>query len=165
MYAKLMIQMIGVGAAATVAQGALASSVGTTMPVTALTVNACAVAATPLVFGTLNQLNGSPNDSQTTVVVTCTPGTAYDVGMDNGTHATAGVRQMAPTIGSSKVPYVLYSNASRTVAWGNTVGTNTVTGTAGTIPATLIVYGRVPAGFTPVAADAYSDVVTVTVTF
>lgn len=144
---------------------ATASSVGTTMPVTALTVNACVVAATPLVFGTLNQVGGTPNDTQATVVVTCTPGTTYDIGMDNGAHASGGVRHMAPTIGSAVVPYALFTNVSRTTSWGNTVGTNTVSGTAGVLPATLTVYGRVPAGFTPVVADAYSDVVTVTVTF
>lgn len=135
------------------------------MPVTALTVNACAVVASPLVFGTLNQLNGGNNDSQTSVVVTCTPGTVYDVGLDNGAHASGGVRHMTPTLGSSTIPYAIYSNASRSTAWGNTVGTNTVNGTAGVLPATLTVYGRVPAGAAPVAADAYTDAVTVTVTF
>ena len=148
-----------------VSQQASASSTGTVMPVTSLTVNACAVVAAPLVFGTINQLNGLPNDSQTTVVVTCTPGTVFDVGMDNGAHASGGVRHMAPTLGSASIPYVLYSNNARTTVWGNTVGTSTVNGTAGVLPTTLTVYGRVPAGTTPVIADAYTDAVTVTVTF
>lgn len=146
-------------------QAAHASTVGTTLPVTAITVNACAVVATPLVFGTLNQLNGGANDSQASVVVTCTPGTPYDVGLDNGAHASGGTRHMTPTIGSASIPYALYTNASRTTAWGNSVGTNTVSGTAGLLPATLTVYGRVPAGAAAVAADAYADIVTVTVTF
>lgn len=144
---------------------ALASSTGTTMPVTALTVNACAVAATPLVFGTLNQLGGTPNDSQSSVVVTCTPGTPYEVALDRGAHAVGTVRYMAPAIGAGTVPYSLYSNASRTTAWGNTSGTDTVSGTAGLLPTTLTVYGRVPAGAALVAANTYADVVTVTVTF
>ena len=147
------------------AAGAQASTVGTTMPVSSLTINACAVVATPLVFGTLNQLGGTPNDSQSTVVVTCTPGTVYDVGLDNGAHAVANVRYMAPVIGSATIPYALYTNASRTTAWGNTVGTNTVNGTAGVLGTTLTVYGRVPASAPPVAANAYADLVTVTVTF
>lgn len=146
-------------------RAAQAGTVGAVMPVTAITLNACAVTATPLVFGTLNQLNGSANDSQTTVVVNCTPGTQFDVGMDNGAHAVAGVRHMTPTLGSASIPYVLYTNASRTSPWGATVGSNTVSGTAAALPTTLTVYGRVPAGMTPVAADAYADAVTVTVTF
>lgn len=144
---------------------AQASTVGTTMPVTSLTINACAVVATPLVFGTLNQFGGTPNDSQSTVVVTCTPGTVYDVGLDNGAHPAAGVRQMQPVIGTGPIPYSLSSNAARTTAWGNTIGTNTVNGTAGLLPTTLTVYGRVPANAPPVAANAYADLVTVTVTF
>lgn len=152
-------------AAALMPQAAAASSTGTTMPVTAITISACAVSATPLVFGTLNQIGGTANDGQSTVVVTCTPGTAYEVGMDNGAHAVGGVRQMAPTLGTARVPYVLYSNAARSTVWGNTTGTNTVGGTAGVLPTTLNVYGRVPAGTMPVAVDVYTDAVTVTVTF
>ena len=144
---------------------AQASTVGTTMPVTSLTLNACLVVATPMVFGTLNQLGGTPNDSQSTVVVTCTPGTVYDVGLDNGIHAVANVRYMAPVIGTGTIPYTLSTNAGRTTAWGNTVGTNTVSGTAGLVPTTLNVYGRVPSSAPPVAANAYADLVTVTVTF
>lgn len=154
-----------IGAIFLLPAAASASAVGTTMPVTAITVNACAAVATPLVFGTLNQLGGGTNDSQATVVVTCTPGTSYDVGLDNGAHASGGVRHMTPTVGTAFVPYALYTNAARTTVWGNTVGSSTVSGTAGVLPTTLTVYGRVPAGFTPVAADAYADVVTVTVTF
>lgn len=147
------------------AMPAAASSVGTTMPVTALTVTACAVAATPLAFGTLNQLNGSANDSQTTLVVTCTPGTTYDVGLDAGAHASGGVRHMTPVAGAASIPYVLYTTAGRTTTWGNTVGTDTVNATATVTPTTLTVYGRVPAGTAPVAVGAYADLVTVTVTF
>jgi spore coat protein U-like protein len=156
---------LAISGVAILSPAAVAGTVGTTMPVTAVTVSACAVAASPLVFGTLNQLNGGANDSQTTVTVTCTPGTPYDVGLDQGAHATGGVRRMAGTLGSASIPYMLYSNASRSAVWGNTVGTNTVGGTAGLLPSTLTVYGRVPAGTPAVAADAYSDAVTVTVTF
>lgn len=149
---------------AALAAPAAASSVGTTMPVTALSVNACAVVATPMVFGTLNQLNGSANDSQASITVTCTPGTTYDVGLDDGAHASGGTRRMVPVIGSSAIPYGLFTNAARSTAWGATVGTNTVSNTAGVLPATLTVYGRVPVG-TPVPAGAYADLVTVTVVF
>lgn len=144
---------------------AFASSVNTTMPVTATTLATCAVVAQPLVFGTLNQIGGAATDSQTTVVVTCTPGVAYDVGLDQGAHSDANGRHMLSALTTSTIPYLLYSNASRTTAWGNTVGTNTVTGTATAIPATLTVYGRVPANAPIVAAGAYTDTVTVTVFF
>ena len=142
-----------------------AATTATTMPVTAVTVNACAVVASPLVFGTLNQLGGATNDSQTSLVVTCTPGTSYNVGLDNGAHAVGGTRYMDPAIGTGAIPYALYSDAARTTAWGNTVGTNTVANVAAVLPATLTVYGRIPGNATPGVGGAYSDLVTVTVTF
>ena len=154
-----------VALAAMLPAAASASTVGTTMPVTAVTVNACAVVATGLVFGTLNQISGTANDSQSTITVTCTPGTSYDVGLDNGAHAAGGVRYMTPAVGSGTIPYALYTSAARMTGWGNTVGTDTVNHTAGVLPTTLTVYGRVPAGAPPVAAGAYADLVPVTVTF
>lgn len=144
---------------------AQASSVNGTMPVTAITVNSCAVVAQPLVFGTLNQLGGVSTDSQTTVTVTCTPGVTYDVGLDMGAHASGGVRQMQSALGGNVIPYQLYSNAARTTAWGNTAGTNTVSATAILSPVLLTVYGRVAGNAALVPAAAYSDLVTVTVTF
>ena len=144
---------------------AQASSVQTTMAVTANTVNSCAVAAQPLAFGTVNQIGGAATDSQTTVVVTCTPGVAYNVGLDQGAHAMSGVRQMQSAAGSTLIPYLVYQDAARTTTWGNTVGTDTVARTATLTPTTLAVYGRVPANAPLAPAGLYADLVTVTVTF
>lgn len=158
----LITAVAAVGAGYSPAQ---AGSAQTTMAVTSLTVNSCAIAASALAFGTLNQISGSATDSQTTVVVSCTPGITYNVGMDMGAHANGGQRRMEATLGGSDIPYLLYTDAARTSAWGNTVGTNTVSGTATATPATLTVYGRVPSNAPLVPAGGYSDVVTVTVTF
>jgi spore coat protein U-like protein len=118
-----------------------------------------------MAFGTLNQLGGTASDSQTNVTVTCTPGVSYNVGLDMGANAMGGVRRMAAALGGEAVPYALYTNASRTTAWGNTVGTNTVAGTASLLPSTLTVYGRVGGDAGLVPAGVYADLVTVTVTF
>jgi spore coat protein U-like protein len=144
---------------------AQARNASATMPVTALTVETCAVVALPMAFGTLNQLGGTASDSQTNVTVTCTPGVSYNVGLDMGANAMGGVRRMAAALGGEAVPYALYTNASRTTAWGNTVGTNTVAGTASLLPSTLTVYGRVGGDAGLVPAGVYADLVTVTVTF
>ena len=134
------------------------------MLVSSLTVNACIVVATPLVFGTLNLIAASPNDSTSTVTVTCTPGTGYNVGLDNGVNF-ATTRRMKSATAAVYVPYALYSDTNHATPWGNTVGTNTVAGTAAVTPTILTVYGRVPGGTTPVAADGYFDTVTVTITY
>lgn len=135
------------------------------MPVTGLSLAACVVVPTPMAFGTLSQLDGNPNDSSALVTVTCTPGTAFDVGMNNGVNASGGVRRMKALLSSDYVEYHLYSDGARSVPWGNTVGTNTVHDTAGLLPSIMTVYGRIP-GSAPLAPlGSYADTVTVTVTF
>lgn len=158
---------IGLGIAATVClpQTAHAASTSGLMPVSALSLAACVVVPTPMVFGTLSQLDGNPNDSSALVTVTCTPGTTFDVGMNDGLYASGGVRRMKALLTADYVEYRLYSDAARSVPWGNVIGTNTVSGTAGLLPSVMTVYGRVP-GNAPVAPlGSYADTVTVTVTF
>lgn len=159
--ASIAAAIIGTSAAAT----AHAGTVQTTMPVTALNISSCAVVALPLAFGSLTQIGGTAVDSQTTVTVTCTPGVGYNVGLDDGAHAAGGTRQLQAVIGSSVIPYTIYSDAARTTQWGTTIGSDTVARTATLLPAALTVYGRIPANTPLATAGAYTDLVTVTVTF
>lgn len=145
--------------------GAMAATTTGLMPVTGSSLAACVVVATPMAFGTLNLLGASPNDSTASVTVTCTPGTAYNVGLDNGLNYSTGTRHMKSATTASVVPYAIYSDATHATPWGSTIGTNTVPGTSTVVPTILTAYGRVPSGTTPVAADLYSDTVTVTVTY
>ena len=133
------------------------------MAVSSLIVNTCVVAATPLVFGTLDLIGSAPNDSTSTVTVTCTPGTAYNVGLDNGANFLVTRRMKSAT--AAYIPYALYSDTTRATPWGDIIGTSTVAGTAAVIPTILTVYGRVPGGTTPVVANTYVDLVTVTITY
>ncbi len=145
--------------------GVMAATTTGLMPVTGQTLAACIVAATPMAFGTLNLLGATPNDSTAVVTVTCTPGTAYNVGLDNGQNFATASRHMKSATTAAVVPYALYSDTTRATPWGQTIGTNTVPGTATVVPTLLTVYGRVPSGTTPVAADLYLDTVTVTLTY
>jgi spore coat protein U-like protein len=58
----------------------------------------------------------------------------------------------------------MFSNSTRTANWGQTVGTDTVTGTGNGAAQALTVYGQVTAGQF-VAPGAYSDTITATVTY
>lgn len=145
-----------------VAQAASTSGV---MPVTAISLAACVVVPTPMAFGTLSQLDGNPNDSSALVTVTCTPGTSFNVGMNDGLHASGGARRMQALLSSDFLEYRLYSDAARSVPWGNVIGTNTVSATAGLVPTILTVYGRVPGSGSLAPLGSYVDTVTVTVTF
>jgi spore coat protein U-like protein len=67
--------------------------------------------------------------------------------------------------GPSQLDYQLYSDPTRTVVWGNIVGTDTVSGTAIGLPQTVDVYGRIPAGQNRIRDGGYVDTITATVTF
>jgi spore coat protein U-like protein len=100
-------------------------------------------------------------DGTSTVTVQCASGAAYQVGLDNGQHASGTTRRMQGPGGL--VTYELYRNTTRTQRWGSTINTDTVSGTGNGANQTLTVYGRVPNQTTP-SAGIYNDTITVTVT-
>lgn len=124
---------------------------------------ACNVVATNLNFGSLSLLNANV-DATSTVTVQCTNTTPFNVGLNagNGSGATVAARKM--TNGTKTIVYSLYQNAARTTVWGNTVGTDTASGTGTGSTQPLTVYGRVPAQATP-APGTYTDTIVVTVTY
>jgi spore coat protein U-like protein len=143
---------------------ALATTTTTTFQVTA-TVNAtCAVSATNLAFGTYDPLSGTPSDATSTVNVTCTLTTPYNVGLDAGLGSGATVTTRKMTHSSDLLNYSLYQDAARTQVWGTTIGTNTATGTGTGLGQAFTVYGRIPAAQN-VNLGSYADTVTVTVTY
>ena len=140
---------------------ALAATDTATLTVSASVAAVCNVQAATLAFGAYDP--ALPDlDATTTVDVTCTPGTPYDVGLDGGGAADVANRQMAN--GPATLNYSMFQDAGRTVNWGDTVGVDTVAGVGGGGVISHTVYGRVPtAQF--VATGAYGDTVTITVTY
>ncbi|MCP3707175.1 spore coat U domain-containing protein [Paraburkholderia sp. CNPSo 3274] len=128
----------------------------------------CSISATPLNFGT-NGVLATALNQQTSVAVTCTNTTPYNVGLDAGTVAGSTVtsRLMAGTATGNTgttVAFQLYQDAGRTTVWGNTQGTNTVAGTGTGSAQSIPLYGQVPAQTTP-KPDTYQTSVTATVYF
>ena len=108
-------------------------------------------------------------NQQTTVAITCTNTTPYNVGLDGGTvvGSTVPSRLMAGTATGNTgttVGFQLYQDAGRTTVWGNTQGTNTVAGVGTGSVQSISVYGQVPAQATP-KPDTYQTTVTATVYF
>ena len=114
-------------------------------------------------FGTRGVLDTN-FDAAANFTVQCTNTTPYNVGLNAGSTAggTTSVRKM--TSGAATVDYTMYSDASRTSNWGETVGGDTVPGTGDGAAQTLTVYGRVAAQTTPAPAT-YTDTVTITITY
>jgi len=153
--------MLVSGAAISPLQAATSTS---SFAVTATVLQTCIVAASPLAFGTYDPAATSPTDTTTTVLVTCTNGTAYNVGLNAGTGSGASVATRKMTSGGNTIDYTMYSNSGRTTVWGNTVGSDTVSGTATGLAVTHTIYGRISA-LQSVAQGVYTDTVTVTVTY
>jgi spore coat protein U-like protein len=120
--------------------------------------------ATDLDFGTTGVIAANI-DQQSAISVQCTNSTPYDVGLNAGTGsgATVANRLMTGTSGAT-VAYNLYRDAARSQVWGNTIGTDVVSGTGNGAVQTIPVYGRVAPQTTP-APGVYSDIITITVTF
>jgi spore coat protein U-like protein len=119
--------------------------------------------ATALNFGTQGVLTTNV-DQTSTIQVTCTNTTPYNIGLDAGTGTGATVATRKMTSGANTVNYTLYSNSTRTTVWGNTVGTDTAAATGNGSAQSYTVYGRVPPQAAP-APGTYTDTITVTVTY
>jgi spore coat protein U-like protein len=149
---------------------AVAATTTTTLPVSANVTSNCLVTASTMAFGVYTQAAGNINQTST-VSVRCSAGTGFNVGLNAGTTPGASVTTRRMQNGASRLAYSLFSNAGRTINWGNTVGTNTVAGTgAGFAPAnvrTLTVYGRIVDNTANrgIPAGAYTDTITATVTY
>jgi spore coat protein U-like protein len=122
----------------------------------------CLITATDINFGSQGLLAANL-DMTGSLSVTCTAGTAYNVGLDDG-HQNAGPSGRAMALGSNTIGYGLYRDAARSLVWGSTVGTNTLGGTGTGSAQPLTVYARVPPQPTP-PAGAYADIIVVTVTY
>ena len=119
--------------------------------------------ASTLSFGTQGVLSTNA-DQTSTLQVTCTNSTPYNIGLNAGTGTGATVATRKLTSGGNTVNYTLYSDSGRSVVWGNTINTNTVGGSGNGASQSYQIYGRVPPQTTP-ASGSYSDTITVTVTY
>ncbi|WP_400767134.1 spore coat U domain-containing protein [Methylosinus sporium] len=138
-----------------------AATVTTTFTVSANVTSNCVVSALPMLFG---NYNGAVNQTTSAITVSCTNGTAYTVGLSKGLYgASTTTRQMKAAGSAALLNYSLFSNAGYSVNWDD-VAPGWVSGTGTGAPQILTVYGEIPAGqySTP---DAYSDTITVTVTY
>jgi spore coat protein U-like protein len=123
----------------------------------------CLVSTQNIDFGSRGVLSSNV-DATGAVSVTCTPATAYTVGLSNGNSGT-GPTNRRMTLGNAAVIYGLYRDANRSQPWGDaaTPG-STVAGSGNGAAQAYTVYGRVPPQTTP-APGVYSDTVVVTVTY
>jgi len=123
----------------------------------------CGITAKDLNFP---NYTGTASNGTTTLQVGCSSGTTYNVGLSAGTAtgATVSNRSMTLNGGTTLLGYRLFRDSGRTSNWGNTVGTDTVTGTGTGVIQNLTVYGVIPAGQS-VATGSYTDTIIATLTY
>lgn len=145
------------------ASSALATTVSSTFGVSANVPNNCTIAATSLNFGAYNAADLPATNS---VSVICTNTTPYNVALNQGTGtgATTTTRILTGTTPSNTLQYHIYQNSGHTTNWGNTIGTDTQTGTGTGSVQDYTGYGLIPAGQT-ILPDTYSDTITASVIF
>ncbi|HEY0200769.1 MAG TPA: spore coat U domain-containing protein, partial [Burkholderiaceae bacterium] len=152
------------------AAGAYAATDSTTFKVKITITESCDIhttAATDVDFGSHARSTGLW-DAAGNLVVNCSQGTPYNIGLNEGLNSTAVTasatnRRMA--LGGNYVPYGLYRDSGRTQFWGNVIGTDALTGTGTAANVNVPVYGRVPSASTNVPAGTYVDTVTATITY
>jgi spore coat protein U-like protein len=141
---------------------ALATTATTTYNVTANVQSTCLISGNSLGFGTYT---GSVLSISTTLLVTCTNGTTYNIGLNPGTASGATVSTRAMTgPGGATLNYALYQDSGHSTNWGQTVGTDTEAGTANGSAQSITVYGQLT-GNQFVTPGSYSDTITATVTY
>ena len=153
---------------AAITGSALAGTATGTLTVNATVLKVCLISNGTLSFGNYDPTASSALNGSTTVTLTCTPGSSYNIGMGlgNGSGATTALRQMTLGGGSATMGYELFQDSGYSVAWGTTISTNTEAGTtsASSLTNTINVYGQIPANEVA-AAGSYADSVTMTVTY
>lgn len=159
--------VFGLSGCAMVLMTASAAGAGTetdTFNVTASVPDECVVSVDDLDFGSYSVTAGSAVDATTTVNVTCSGGTDYEIALDSGTGSGASVATRKMTSGANTLDYSLYQDASFTQVWGETSGTNTYESTGTGVAQSITIHGQI-VGAQGAAAGSYSDTITATISF
>lgn len=144
----------------------VAATLTGTLAVSASVTATCqSLVAGSLVHGSYDPAATTDNDAQSSVTVQCTNTTPLELSASRGTGSLLQ-RQMASS--ENRLNYNLYTNSTRTTIWGDgTAGTATIAAIGVGVLSNVAVtfFSRIPKGQANVVPGAYSDSITVTVTY
>jgi spore coat protein U-like protein len=119
----------------------------------------CSISASTINFGAYT---GASTISVTaTLSPNCTNGVAYYITLNAGLNSGGGVtnRKMINS-NSVLVSYGVFRDAARTLNWGNTYGTDTVSGTGSGGSQTVTMYAQLPSNqYAPTGGGNYRDTI------
>lgn len=117
--------------------------------------------ASDLNFGSLLSTSTGLIERTSTISLSCTRRTAWQIGLDNGQHWNGSSRRMQN--GGVYINYELYKSAGWD-RWGNTLNLDTRTGTGSGVTEQVTVHGRIT-NQPLTQAGRYGDTIKVTVTY
>lgn len=137
--------------------------VQTPFTVQANVLTTCTVNANDLDFGS-NGFLASNVDTSSSISINCNSGLPYAIGLNGGLSGATNPTLRKMNNGGNDVTYGIYQNAARTIPWGDSFGTNTISSVGTGLGQTFTTYGRVPPQTTP-SAGTYNDTIVVTVSY
>ena len=129
---------------------------------------ACSVSVTGVAFGAYDTLTPANDDSAGSLTAVCHPSDqSIEVWISGGSSGSVLARTMRN--GAEVLNYNLYTDAGRTIVWGdgssgNALNLNNGTVSGGQRTFSQPIYGRIPA-LQAVGAGTYNDTLVVTVVF
>ena len=137
------------------------------MTVTATVASTCIVGTSTLAFGSTTSaaiLTGNI-DAVGSVTINCTNGSVYSIALDPGAGASATIASRKLTSGTNLLNYTVYTEAARTILWGDGTASSTMVGGTGNGQVqTVSAYGRIFSGQNAPAAS-YTDTIAVSVSY
>jgi spore coat protein U-like protein len=145
---------------------AMAGTTTATITVNDTVVNNCTTNALTINLTGYDPVSAHLSSAQTgtgSLSYTCTLSDSVKIGLLSANNATAGAGTMKYS--TYNLNYTMWQDASYATAWGNTVGTNTLTVTGTGVAQSSTVYIKVTAGQNVPANTAYTDTLTATFTY
>lgn len=160
---NILISLCALGFAAT----AGAATQSTTFTVSATVVSSCAISASNLGFGNYDPLAVSATTGTTSVNVQCSLLAPFNILLNSGVQGggTVTTRKMKIAgVGTDTLNYELTRDVGHALNWGETIGTDTLSGLGTGLSVASTIYGRIAAGQNK-PIGSYSDTITVTVNY
>lgn len=133
--------------------------------VSATVADNCAISTAPVAFGNVNVTAASAPTASGSITVKCTNGTGWVATASLGGNASGSNRRMVHGTDASKfLTYELFRDSGYSNSWGSASAAG-FSGTGSGSDQVSTVYARIPTGQNSATLGAYSDVVTVTLTY
>ena len=127
---------------------------------------ACTINSVGVVFSPYSALQSLPNNSGVgTVTVTCTSGEVFPViTLTTGQHSSTTQRFMTSSTSPDKLGYNIFTDAARTIVWGDGKGQGSAVTVQSSTTNILSLYGQIGPG-QDAGVGYYGDFLSVTVNF